>query len=271
MNLAATQAALVRHLEAHGKDRGQAADLAFVRGNRTISPQLAIEIYTNNVDGARVNALFAAYPVCVRILGEVCFRAIALLHVRADGCTERDLNLYGGAFPGFLEQWVNRNVAFADYLYLPDLAHLEWLLHSAYYADDDPGFDFEAFRHASAAAPETLRLVPGNSVGLVQSSYPLMAIRAANLGSDNVSNVSADAVPEHLVVSRQDLRCHVERVSEITFRVLAACCTGTPLSEIAQSLGDCEQALPEVVGQLIERAWVTGVAYDDRVETLQNA
>jgi Putative DNA-binding domain len=268
VNLAATQAALVNHLGARGEDKGQPADLAFVRGNRAIPPELAIEIYTNNVDGARVNALFAAYPVCVRILGEACFRAIARHHVTVDACTERDLNLYGGAFPGFLEQWVNRNDGFSDYLYLPDLAHLEWLLHSAYYADDDPGFDFNAFRHASATAPETLRLVPASSVRLVQSPYPLMAIRAANLGSGDASNVSADAVPEHLVVSRQDLHCRVERVSEITFRVLAACCTGTPLSEIAQSLGDRAQGLPAVVGQLIERAWVTGVAYDDRMEAL---
>ena len=261
-SLQEVQAALVTRLR-EGGERPHARALDFIRDNGLISPELAIAIYTNNTVGAPINALAAAYPASLRIVGEDCFRGLAKQFICVATESSRDLNLFGESFPAFLESWINGRRAFSDFSYLPDLARLEWLMHRAYYADDEPGFDFDAFRKASSKAPETLRLVPAKSLGVLRSVYPLKQIRELNLGAGNAAMVQDTGAPQCLVVSRKALRCEINTVDYQTFVVLTACCAGTPLADIARTLDDDTHRIPQIIERSIRQEWLTGFAFGE--------
>jgi hypothetical protein len=151
---------------------------------------------------------------------------------------------------------------FSEFGYLGDLARLEWLCHAAYYAADNTPFDFTAFA-AAAHDAKTVRFQLGYSVGLLRSEYPVMAIREVNLSADDAAEIPAGELPEHLVVSRPAFKAVVERVDAITFDILAACRDRKTLGQITDAGGERADKVAEVLPQLIQRGWITGLSMDD--------
>lgn len=228
--------------------------------NDRIPHELALHIYGNNVSGACVKSLAATYPACFRILGETCFNNIAHRFIEHSPSVQPDLNHYGAAFSDFLGEWTQSLTAFSDFRYLGELAHLEWLCHTAYYAEDDPPFDFRTLAKASQDVQETFRFQLGHSVGLLQSDYPVMAIRATNLSDNAATEVQAAELPEYLVVSRPAFQIRVERVDAYTFEVLAACQQGITLGHITGTRQDHTNMIPRILPGLIQCGWITAMA-----------
>jgi hypothetical protein len=224
-----------------------------------IPPELALHIYGNNVSGARIKSLAAAYPACFRILGEVCFNNLAHRFIEDTPSSQPDLNRYGATFSDFLDEWTQSQASFSDYRYLGDLVRLEWLCHTAYYAEDDPPFDFRALAKASQGAQAACCFQLGPSVGLLQSDYPVMAIRETNLSTNEATEVQAVALPEYLVVSRPAFQIRVERIDVHTFEVLAACQEGMTLGYITSTHQDHTRLIPGILPGLIQRGWITAM------------
>ncbi len=262
MNLAETEAVLTAGLEPRCPAERRTRALRLMREDGRIAPELVLQIYANNTSGARLKSLAAAYPACLRILGEACFNGIARRFIERTPSEQPDLNLYGASFGDFLDEWTATQEQLADFRYLGDLARLEWLCHKAYYAGDDPPFDFAAFSEFSYDAQERLRFRLGDSVGLLRSGYPVMAIREANLSDGDATEVWADETPEFLVVSRPDLQPRVERVDEMSFRVLSACRDGNTLGEIIDASGRRADKAAEILPMLVRRAWIAGFVAD---------
>jgi hypothetical protein len=172
------------------------------------------------------------------------------------------LNRYGALFSDFLDDWTATQAPFSDYRYLSDLARLEWYCHTAYYAADDPPFDFKALAEASRDASETLRFRLNHSLGLLQSDYPVMEIREINLSDGDATEVRADDLPEYLVVSRPRLQPRVERVDAVTFQLLTACQDGRTLAHITHTGRRLANTLLEKLPELIQRHWITGFTVD---------
>jgi hypothetical protein len=262
MNLADTETLFTASLEPRCSTPQRTRALHLIRKDGSIPPELALRIYGNNVSGARVKSLAATYPACFRILGEACFNSIAQRFIEHTPSEQPDLNYYGATLSDFLDDWTATREQFSDYRYLGDLARLEWLCHTAYYAEDDPPFDFTAFARACQDVQETLRFRLGHSVGLLQSEYPVVTIREVNLSEGDASEVQAGELPAYLVVSRPTYQPHVERVDEVTFQLLAACREGKTLGHIVDT---CRQRAEKVAGTLpglIRRGWITGVTVD---------
>jgi hypothetical protein len=234
--------------------------LRLIRENGRIPPELALKIYRNNVSGARTRALAATYPACFRILGEACFNSIAQQFVEHTPSRQPDLNRYGKAFSNFLDDWTHTREQFSEYRYLGDLAQLEWLCHTAYYAEDDAPFDFEELARARCDSHETLCFRPAHSIGLLQSSYPVMEIREANLSGNDAATVQAEVLPEYLVVSRPAFQPLVERVDPEVFRILLACREGHTLGHIINSGAHDENRGAKALPGLIRSGWITGVS-----------
>ena len=258
MNLAETESLFTANLEPRCSAAQRARAIRLVDNNGRIPAELALTIYRNNVSGALVKALTAAFPACRRILGETCFNAIAHRFIEHKPSNQTDLNRYGASFSDFLDDWTATRAAFSDYRYLGDLARLEWHCHAAYTAADDPPFDFKALAEASRKALDTLRFQLSHSLGLLQSDYPLMEIRATNLSAGDASEVRADELPEYLVVSRPALQARVERVDAVTFQLLAACQDGRTLDHISNTGRYLANTLLETLPKLIQRHWITG-------------
>jgi hypothetical protein len=266
VNLAETEALFTAGLASRGSAAQHTRTRRLICDNERIPPALALQIYGNNVSGALVKALTAAYPASQRILGEPCFNGIAHHYIEQTPSVQPDLNRYGKTFSDFLDDWTHSHAQFSDYRYLGDLARLEWLCHTAYYAGDDLPFDFRALAEASRNAPETLRFRISHSVGLLQSDYPVMAIRDANLTDGGAAVVHAGELPEHLVVSRSTVKPQVERIDVITFNLLAACHNGQTLGHIIDADRQRAIMITDKLPELIKRGWITRFAVDDASE-----
>lgn len=260
MNLAGTTTLFTAGLAPHCNTRQRTRTLHLLRKNERLPPELALQIYGNNITGAQCKALAAAYPACVRILGEACFNSIAQHFIEHTPSQLPDLNGYGATFGDFLDGWTATREQFPDYRYLGDLARLEWLCHTACYAANDPPFDFAT---VAAAGPDTwknLRFQLGHSVGLLQSDYPVMAIRAANLATGDAAEIRAGKLPEQLVISRPEYQPRVERVDAAAFRILAACREGKTLGQLVTAGEHPAAGVTVTLPGLIRRGWITGIA-----------
>ena len=262
MNLAETESLFSAGLTPRCSATQWTGALQLISKDGHIPPELALQIYGNNVSGARIKSLVAAYPACFRILGEACFNNLAHRFIEHTPSVQPDLNRYGAAFSDFLDEWTQSQASFSDYRYLGDLARLEWLCHTAYYAEDDPQFDFRALAKASHGAQEACCFQLGHSVGLLQSDYPVMAIRETNLSANEATEVQAIELPEYLVVSRPAFQIRVERIDAHTFEALASCREGMTLGHLTSTNQDYTRMIPEILPGLIQRGWITAMVVE---------
>ena len=91
-------------------------------------------LYRGNVRAARRVALANAYPVLVALTGEAYFDALSLAYARTHASREADLNRFGAHLPEFIERYETDT----RYAYFGDVARLEWALHVAAFAANEP-------------------------------------------------------------------------------------------------------------------------------------
>jgi uncharacterized protein (UPF0276 family) len=121
---------------------GETAPLApWLRDADNAAGRLAI--YRGNLGAAWHRALCATYPVLRRLAGEEAFAGLSRAYGRAHPSQDPDLNGFGEGLPEFLATDIAH-----DYPYFPDMARLEWLVHTAHGAPD--------------AAPPTPAPLPGS-------------------------------------------------------------------------------------------------------------
>lgn len=161
-----------------------------------------VAIYRHSSHRARERALEAIYPVCRQVLGVRCFAALAAGYIADLPSASPDLNLYGGEFPAYLAGANAARAALLSLPYLVDLARLEWHWHAAYYAPDDPRFDFAGFAAlAESGRAELVRVHPSASLRLLASPYPVRELwRRHRKGGDTTSVPSGEG--ERLAVRR---------------------------------------------------------------------
>ena len=224
-------------------------------GSSKIPPQLAVEIYRNNTRAARVSALEQIYPVCRKILGQEVFLSIAREYVTDDHQGSADLNTYGKMFFKHLYRLVKSHRLPLDFLYLKDLARLEFMHNSAYYADDDPVFDFDRFEHAVNHGID-IRLQLSNTLGLIASEFPLYRIWTNNRHYHDVGQVAQIEHTQHLVVYREVFRPAIEHTGTTAFRLLEAIQKGLSLKQLAR-LAEC--AIDQQLAELVAKRWIVGI------------
>jgi uncharacterized protein (UPF0276 family) len=137
-----------------------------------------IGIYRGNLAAAWNKSLSAAYPVVRQLVGEDFFAALARAYGKAWPSQDPDLNVFGARFAQFLAGFEH----VADYPYLPDMARLEWALHSAYYAPDAPALDAAGLSALSPEELESARFVPHPALRLQTSEWAVAQLWLAHQG-----------------------------------------------------------------------------------------
>jgi hypothetical protein len=127
------------------------------------------DIYRNNVVASLTEALFAAFPAVARLVGAEFFRAMAGVFLRAHPPGDPRLQLWGGAFPGFLARFE----PVAHLPYLPDVARLELALRQSYHAADAAALPLQGRAPAEILALRP-RLAPATL--LFASRFPVLSI-----------------------------------------------------------------------------------------------
>lgn len=138
-------------------------------------PVAGLRAYRANAQAIAERALTAAYPVIARLLGAETMSALARDLWREHPPLRGDLAWFGGE----LADWLTGVAELSDVPFLPDVARLEWALHSASGAPDEDGARLDLQRLASES-PEQLRVVfvPG-SFGLA-SAWPVLTLWQAH-------------------------------------------------------------------------------------------
>lgn len=141
-------------------------------------PTLRLAVYRNNVLGSLVDGLATSFPVVQALVGEVFFRAMAAVFVRAAPPCSPVLAHYGDGFAGFISGFGPAS----GLPYLPDIARLEHARIQAFHAADAPVLSAADASSALGYGEHTgaLRLVCHPALQLVRSAHPVVALWAAH-------------------------------------------------------------------------------------------
>jgi len=174
-----------------------------------LAPGARRQIYRHHVFTTLTAVLQSSYPVICRLVDDRFFRYAADQYIRSHPPTGPCLFEYGVSFPEFLAAFEPcRHLR-----YLPDVARLEWALHSAIYAEDVAPLDPAQIRGLPEEALSTLTLRLDPSVTFLSSRWPIDRIYRVN---------QPDADPGIVVdVAVGDVRLEVRRIGDdAVFRVL---------------------------------------------------
>jgi hypothetical protein len=193
--------------------------------------------YRANAGAAAERALAAVYPTVQQLLGEESFAALARACWLRHPPTAGDLGLWGDALPAFIAD----AETLAEEAYLPDVARLEWAVHSAERAADAaPPQGLERLGSDDPAAL-CLRLAPGTA--LVDSGHPVVTIWQAHrsTAADRFAPVRAAfeaGTGECALVAREGWRATVRALPPDEARFTQAVLAGRSLAAALAAAGD---------------------------------
>ena len=199
-----------------------------------------IQLYRLTVAGILGKALESVYPVCVRLVGTRCFDSLARHYLRGTPSRSGDLHDMGGPFADFL---ANTSLA-ADLPYLSEMARLEWAYHRVFHAADSPALDTQRLSEIDPAHCGALVFKLAPACGLLEASYPIHLIWAANQ-PDQDGSLSITQTATHLLIQRRANRIELLPLSRDEYMFLHSLQTGQPLATaVAAALAADDQFNP---------------------------
>jgi hypothetical protein len=148
---------------------GDAAPLAGELLAGGADPTARFDIHRNNTFLSLIRHLKAVFPVTARLGDERFLSYAAYDFIRRQPPLEPRLSAYGGAFPQFLARFP----ACRDAPILPAVAALEWAVHAALTAPEEPALPATVFASPSQAS---MRLVLQPSLQIVLSRWPILPL-----------------------------------------------------------------------------------------------
>jgi hypothetical protein len=236
MRLATIQEALVAAVTGTGSPNR--AMPGTVRAARCVPSDKRLAVYRKNVKGAHLQALDQAFPVTREVLGKRYWRQLLEAELPLFGSRSPDLNRYGDFMPSIVGEAQKCRPELCDLPYLGELAILEWNVHCARIAADDPAFDWEGFAALPDAAQAKTRLQLSSALTSLRLEYPVDHIWRVHTLADAVEDQHA-----------KDIVCCVHKQAKFDIGVTRVD------SEESALLG----ALPQTaVGELYNGRAVTG-------------
>jgi hypothetical protein len=191
--------------------------------------------YRDSIFGNLIGALAATYPVVERIVGAAFFREAARCFAESQPSVSGDLNDFGGEFGIFLAGYCR-----ADALpYLADVARLEWLVQSVYYAADAPPADLAILATTPPDRLGELCFVFDPAHARLDSRWPLDAIWRVNADGYSGDMAIDLSCPCRLLILRHHGRVYVETVSVGEAALLEALLAGATLSAATTNANAC--------------------------------
>jgi uncharacterized protein len=186
-----------------------------------------LAVYRGNTRANWLKALRGAYPIVAQLVGDEFFAGLAREYGRAHPSTSGDLNEFGDGLANFVDAFAPAQ----SLPYLPDVARMEWLAHSAYYAANAPVYDLSRLAALAEADYAALCCVPAPAVAVLASRWPLARIWAAHQ-TDFAGDIAVDleAGPDWVLIHRPQFKVVVSALTAGEFAFLRACVRGATLA-----------------------------------------
>ena len=210
---------------------------------RCSRPSQRLAVYRNNARVTFEKTLVATFPVLGRLVGEPCFRVLALRFMREFPSRSGDLGRYGAELPELLDVCY-RDTRFA---YLADVARLEWACARAETAADAMPLDPARLADVDEASYAQLCFDLQPAAQFVSSRFPVLTIWRANQ-AEHVECVDLGRGAEHVLVLHGSNGAVLHGLDAGTFAFAASLAQG-------ESLGDAHDA-----GAALDRAFDPGEA-----------
>lgn len=167
-----------------------------VEASHGFAPARRLAVYRNNVCVGLVDALAERFPICLQLVGDEFFRAMAQCYAREHLPRTPMLFEYGDAFATFVSDFTPAR----ELPYLPDVARLEYAVGQAYHAADAAPLSLDFLRALPFDRLESATAVLHPSTHVVASAYPIVSIWRRHMSDDKMTPVELDQCEEALVV-----------------------------------------------------------------------
>jgi len=273
--LAAQQQALVAALFA-GPSAGTgslAGDLSkYIAENTRVSSERGLKSYQSNGRMLAERVLVAAYPVVTAIVSADSMGQLARALWHAHPPHVGDLAWWGGGLAHFMAH----SPQLADVPWLPDVAQLEWALHTAHAAADvapDPASlalltqpDAQTLTLRLAAATQVLAL--DWAVGRIVAAHQLALADVPGHDAHHshpalvaLGDTWATHTPEHQVVWRHGYRPMCQRVSPEEALFVQALVSGCNLGDALDTMQGRSFDFAAWLPQALQQGLVLGVQH----------
>ena len=215
-----------------------------------LSSMQHLRIYRRTVIGTLQRALGEIYPVCLRLVGEAFFAAMARVFARQYPSVSPDLADYGKEFGAFIGDFEPAK----ELPYLADVAHLEWRWHRAFHAPDEPALDPASFSAVSPADIERIVFRLPASAGLLQSLYPVRKIWQVNQ-SDWTGDPDVDLAAGglNMIIYRRAHEMRIDELNDAAWTLLNMIHDGATMADLTR-IATLDQLLPDCV----QHGWIGG-------------
>ena len=177
----------------------ESAPPSVLRAWNKSDPAQRFAVYRNNVVANLADGLCETFPVCLELVGEDFFRAMAGVFIRNHPPESRILTEYGASLPDFIRGFEPA----AELPYLADIALLEAARVTAYHSADADPLMPDSWAAIDPAQLPNAQIEAHPSAQLLRSDFPVFSIWAAHQGQGDLSDVSLDEAEEVLVLRPQ--------------------------------------------------------------------
>jgi len=143
-----------------------------------ISSEERIRIYKDNVILTLTDTLKNRHMAVLNLVGEDFFKYMANEFIKQNPSKSGNLDEYGANFYEFIASFQPA----ANLPYLPDVAHLEWLMHLAYFASDCGAIDKTKLSQVPPEKIDQIKFEIHPSANFISSKYPIDNIYNFSLG-----------------------------------------------------------------------------------------
>ncbi len=221
--------------------------------DRAVDDGLAV--YRNNTRQFFRHALALTYPVVRRRVGEGFFQRLADEYRVAHPSRSGDLHWVGRYFP----EWLQGRLAQGEYVWLADLARLEWACAEALTAAYLPHLSVEALAGVAADDLDATRLQLQPSLRLVSSRFPVGTVWQVNQGDDPAGPVDLAVGAEHCACACTDEHVAVYRLAAPDHAVLGELVRGICFAGALAAMAAEPAVLTRLLGWAFSERLVTAV------------
>ncbi|MCM2309930.1 MAG: DNA-binding domain-containing protein [Steroidobacteraceae bacterium] len=205
---------------------GDASAIAHCIVTNGLAPERRVGIYVNNVRETFLGTLEATFPLLARLAGRDWLRHAGRRYWQLHPSRHGNLHHVGAQFPA----WLVAEVADGEYAYFVDVARLEWAYQEVLVAAEPGTLDLAALAAVPESRQGALVLEFSSAARLVESVYPLLAIREANRPEvDDPPAVRLDARPCRLLLIRRADHVELRELPPDDFALLQAIARRRPL------------------------------------------